>query len=125
MENISDLFRLATLLLLSGVIIEMVLLISHYVHSIMPMRKEVRSGRLLAPPPGWTLAYHVLVTLWLVQTCVGLGQRISQEGIKSTWATFTAPFLALALIIVVWKFQRYYSANLRRAITKQRQEYLG
>ena len=105
----------ATLILVF--LFQMAVMLSHYWHWMMPLRKEIEQDEertLVAPPVVWTFSYHVLITLIMGLFSLGLMQNVLMES-KSTVTTFVFPALIAALTLVANRFTKYYSQNLAEA----------
>ena len=114
-----SLVRLGSAILIGVCAFQMLLLLANYWHNIMPLRREIGENEILAPPVGWTFAYHLIVFLLLVSMCVSRIQLILSDSQIVTFSTFTTPVLAVALYVVTSKFQKYYSRDLHAEARKR------
>lgn len=105
-------FRLATLIIQTVLLMEMVLMLSHYWWRMMPLRRKIK---VLAPPIGWAFAYHVVVTVLVATIWISTFQRLAFDNVHSTVGTYLNPVISLALWIVTRQFLRYYSKDLNQA----------
>lgn len=110
--------RLVTAGILMFAAFEMLLMLAYYRQRILPLRRKIGEGEILAPPAGWTFAYHVVVFGWLIALIVTRLQLIAQEA-PPNLITYVGPPLALAMLVVISKFQNYYARNLRVAERKR------
>lgn len=110
--TVPNCFRLATLIIQTGLLMEFVLMLSHYYWRVIPIRKEVK---VAAPPVRWTFAYHIVVTLMIGSIWISTFQRLAYDNVHSTFGTFANPVLSAALWIVVRQFIKYYAKDLNRA----------
>lgn len=116
----ANVLRLLTIGLLVIAILEMVMMLSHYYWRIMPLRREV-GEEVVAPPVGWTFAYHLAVTALLVNNAVGRTQEVLLD-LRPTLATWCSPVILIGLMVVANRFLGYYSKALgRAAIARQRE----
>lgn len=107
-------FRLATVIIQTMLVLEFMMLLSHYHWRISTLRKELDEGRVIAPPVRWTFAYHIVVTFIVTLTDISTMQRLVFNA-KPTLSTWLIPVASLALLVVVKKFVEYYSDRLNEA----------
>lgn len=104
-------------------VLQMAIMLSHYWHLLMPLRKEIAKAsgdsRVIAPPVVITFTYHCLVGTIIGLFGLGIAQSI-YLGNKPTIATFVAPPILIALTIVVNLFAKYYSRTL---LASHREQY--
>ena len=117
----TNIFRLFTVLAVMAFLFRMVTMMSYYWHRIIPLRKEMDKRVLIAPPIGWTFTYHLLVTAFIGLAGAGMVQAV-YNGSPWTIFTFVAPFLIIALTVVVGQFVKYYSQNLNEERWRQIRE---
>lgn len=108
-------WRILTMVLILVFVIQMTVMLSHYWHWLMPLRRDIEQGEgnVIAPPIGWTFAYHLVVTIILTVVGVGMGQSVYYDN-DPTLFTFTGPLMLGALMVVTNRFLNYYSAGLRQ-----------
>lgn len=114
----ADLVRGFTLVVLVLTAFEMLMMMAYYRQSILPKRRKIAEGEILAPPAGWTFAYHVMVLGLLCVLIVTRYQLIRQDA-PANLITYVQPIPAVAMLVVIGKFQNYYGQNLRRAERKR------
>jgi hypothetical protein len=108
-----NLWRVFAVTLVCLVVLQMALMLSHYWHYLMPLRKEISTDvRIVAPPVGWTFAYHVVWTLLLTLIGISISQSLLLAN-RPTIFIFAAPVLFVALSVIVANFQKYYTRSLR------------
>ena len=112
-------FRLCAGVLIAICAFQMLLLLSNYWHNVVPLRKEILDGEIVAPPVFWTLAYHSLVFGVLAVMSISYVQTSFRVGVPATLGTWAIPVLVVPLTVVISKFQTAYSKNLRRSIHQQ------
>lgn len=106
--------RLATIMIVILFVFQMSLMLSHYWWRIIPLRREMGADtKVLAPPVGWTFAYHLLVTIIFTIVGIGVAQAAYFES-PGTVFSYVAPFLTLALTVVVNRFTKYYFRDINR-----------
>lgn len=111
--------RLAAAIALAVASLQMLLMLSNYWHGIIPMKREITEGDVVAPPVFWTLSYHLLVFTMLVLTGISRVQTLFKPDIPITVSTFTLPFIGVGMVIVTGKFQKYYASALLAEIRRR------
>lgn len=105
--------RLASIFLQVVFLMEMVMLLSHYWWRIIPLRREVVTRKILAPPVVWTFCYHLFVAVWALSTVISQTQRLVTND-EPTVSTYVNPLIVLFGLITIRMFLRYYSETLNR-----------
>lgn len=110
-----NIWRCVTIVLICAFVLQMFSMLSHYWHWLMPLRRDLEHergpGAVVAPPVVWTFAYHVLITVTMVVTGIGLAQSTLYAN-SPTLFTYVAPGLLVAFMVIVNRFLKYYSKNL-------------
>lgn len=111
-------FRLASSAVLAGVAFEMVLLLIAYRQTVIPLRREIESAEVLAPPIKWTYTYHCAVLAYVLAS--GLSRvQLALSDAPATVGTFLIPVVAVVLAIAASKFHKYYVQILRTGYYRQ------
>jgi hypothetical protein len=110
--NAPNLFRLATLLSMAWLLLEQAMLLSHYWHRIIPLRRT--NPNLLAPPIVWTFALHLWTASLILLIAIGVGSRLVFND-RATFTTYAMPIAAVVGIVIISQFVKYYSKALNRA----------
>lgn len=110
--------RVFTAVTLGFAVFEMLLMMVYYRQRILPLRHKISEGEIIAPPAGWTFAYHAVVFGWLL-TLIGTRLQSIDRHAPSNFFDYVGPLLAVAMLVVIGKFQNYYGQNLRRAERKR------
>lgn len=110
--------RLFTAVALGLAVLDYGLMLVYYCQRVLPLRKKISDGEILAPPAGWSLLFHIVVFCWLLLTIVATFQSMARHT-EPTFMTYVAPPLSVATLIAVGKFLNYYSRNLRHAERKR------
>lgn len=105
-------FRLFSAFGLTLVLLELVVLLAYYWRTVIPMRQEIRKGKVLAPPAGWSFAYHVCV-LCMVLLAILERLEFAHHDAPVNSGTFAYPILCVVLWIVSRKFHSNYAETLR------------
>lgn len=109
-----NIMRLLAIIITCVAAMEMVMMMSYYYWRLMPLRKAVGDGVVVAPPVVWTFAYHGFVTALLLVDAISKLQAILM-GNKATVSTWLAPVVLIGLTVVTNRFQRYYAKTLSKA----------
>jgi hypothetical protein len=117
-----NVMRAITVILIAVCVLQMVMLLSHYWHRVMPMRKRMKEQDrhsvifVLAPPPFWTFSYHLLVTGIFTFSGIGITQSLLAVPARPpTVFTYAAPFLFGGMTMVISKFTEFYSEAINEA----------
>lgn len=113
--------RVLSAIVLVVCVFQMLMLVSNYWHGIRLLRQEIEDDGVTMfadPPLRWTLAYHVLVLLFLVFMAVSR-LELAHVDAPPTVATYSLPPLSVAMVVVLSKVQKYYMDYLRLASKRQ------
>lgn len=104
--------RMISACILLVVAFEMVLILAAYWHTVMPLRKEIADGKVVAPPERWTFAYHLSVLAFVLVAAV-IRVQLAMTSAPTNIGTYALPVIGVALAFTSSKFLTYYIRRLR------------
>lgn len=109
--TLANIVRSVNVTVLTACILQMAMMMSHYYWWLIPLRKEIGESKMLAPPVGWTLAYHGCVGTLLVALAITQVQGLWADA-PGNFLTYTTTPLGLVFGFVVSQFLRFYTQRL-------------
>lgn len=119
-STVDGVMRLVTFALILICVLQMIFMLAHYWHRVIPLRRRVldqtrESGVFVVAPPVWiTFVYHFIITLIFVIAGAGVLQLLAR-GSDPTAFTYASPWLFGVMAVVVNRFSSYYSDTLNEA----------
>lgn len=96
------------------VLYKMVYFVVLYLKVVWPLKKLIAEGKLLAPPAGVTLEYHLCIGAMLLVMGGGTLYGLVHDYPLNPFAVINAPFL-LWLVTILHRFRRSYTDRLSAA----------
>lgn len=82
---------------------------------LTPLKAELRSGILIAPPVNVTLAFFLLFALFIANTVIGVFIRLAQPSFTFTFTVRSGALILAGLTYVLYKLIDGYEQHLRDA----------